>query len=32
LRWLRLAAAQEEGSAMRLIADLYRNGFHGGST
>jgi TPR repeat protein len=29
LRWLRLAAAQEEGSAMRLIADLYRNGFHG---
>ena len=29
LRWLRLAAAQGEGSAMRLMADLYRNGFYG---
>ncbi len=29
LRWLRLAAAQGEGSAMRLMADLYRNGYHG---
>jgi TPR repeat protein len=29
LRWLRLAAAQGEGAAMRLMADLYRNGYHG---
>jgi uncharacterized protein len=29
LRWLRLAADQGEGPAMRLLADLYRNGFHG---
>jgi TPR repeat protein len=29
LRWLRLAAAQGEGAAMRLMADLYRNGYYG---
>jgi hypothetical protein len=29
LRWLRLAAAQGLGDAMRLIADLYRDGHHG---
>jgi TPR repeat protein len=29
LRWLRLAAAQGDGSAMRLMADLYHNGFYG---
>jgi len=29
LRWLRLAAAHGEGAAMRLMADLYRNGYHG---
>jgi TPR repeat protein len=29
LRWLRLAAAQGEGQAMRLLADLYRDGAHG---
>lgn len=29
LRWLRLSAAQGEASAMRLMADLYRNGYHG---
>jgi uncharacterized protein len=29
LRWLRLSAAQGEGAAMRLMADLYRNGYHG---
>jgi TPR repeat protein len=29
LRWLRLAADQEEEPAMRLLADLYRNGYHG---
>jgi len=29
LRWLRLAAAQGEGAAMRLMADLYRHGYHG---
>ena len=29
LRWLRLAADQGEGPAMRLMADLYREGLHG---
>ena len=29
LRWLRLAADQEEESSFRLLADLYRNGYHG---
>ena len=29
LRWLLLAAAQGEGAAMRLMADLYRHGYHG---
>jgi TPR repeat protein len=29
LRWLRLSAAQGEGAAMRLMADLYRHGYYG---
>jgi uncharacterized protein len=29
LRWLGLSAAQGEGAAMRLMADLYRNGCYG---